>query len=552
MHTVSGMAADRAARSVAGWRQTCGNAVGNTARRWFWLLWLALGALKLVLAATLAPFGDEAFYWQESRHPALSYSDLPPLTAWLIASGEALFGHGVLAMRAPFLLLGALLPLLVVRLANRVGGGGLGWQAGTWATLLPLGGSLGVLALPDVPLAFAVLATAGAFERAVSRGWWRDWAGGGFWLAIAGLTHYRAAMLWLALLAILLLYRSGRQLWRTPGLWLAGLLGAAGLVPTLLFNMRHDWSGLSFQALDRHPWRLQLEGVLQLPEQALVTTPLLWLLLLAALVAAWRRPRRSPAWMVFGGMAGVFIVGYVLLGMFADSLRFRVHWPLPGYLLLAVLLPSVLDEWRDAARARWLAALQPAAALLALAGLMLVFAWLGAAALTAGSTAMAHHKAYPKNLVGWRESGAHARHLLGEYDDTLLVADNFMLAAQLDFQLDGIRMVYSLDHPLNGKHGRAMQLAIWQRDGQALRRHPDGTPVLLVVDEAAGRERHRQEWLRGLCSGFSDITPVGRVDLHDGARRFAFYRANLASGQPATSCIIWDSAWLALQRHGRA
>ena len=41
--------------------------------RWratFVTAFVALLAIKLVIACTLAPFGDEAFYWQESRHLA--------------------------------------------------------------------------------------------------------------------------------------------------------------------------------------------------------------------------------------------------------------------------------------------------------------------------------------------------------------------------------------------------------------------------------------------------------------------------------------------------
>ena len=78
----------------------------------------ALLAIKLAIAATLAPFGDEAFYWQESRHLAWGYSDLPPLTAWLIRLGETFAGHSLLGMRWPFLPLGAALPWVVVRFAS--------------------------------------------------------------------------------------------------------------------------------------------------------------------------------------------------------------------------------------------------------------------------------------------------------------------------------------------------------------------------------------------------------------------------------------------------
>ena len=65
--------------------------------------------LKRMLAATLSPFGDEAFCWQERRHLAWGYSDLPPLTAWLICLGENVAGHG----------LPAVLPVLPVLLRER-------------------------------------------------------------------------------------------------------------------------------------------------------------------------------------------------------------------------------------------------------------------------------------------------------------------------------------------------------------------------------------------------------------------------------------------------
>ena len=54
-----------------------------SAKRCFITLWAAVALLKCALAVRLPLFVDEAFYWQESRHPAWAYSDLPGLTAWL-------------------------------------------------------------------------------------------------------------------------------------------------------------------------------------------------------------------------------------------------------------------------------------------------------------------------------------------------------------------------------------------------------------------------------------------------------------------------------------
>jgi hypothetical protein len=65
------------------------------------------------------------------------------------------------------------------------------WQAGTLAVLLPLAGTLGVLALPDVPLTFATLLCLHACARLLRRveaAAVLELAAG---LAIGGLSHYR-------------------------------------------------------------------------------------------------------------------------------------------------------------------------------------------------------------------------------------------------------------------------------------------------------------------------------------------------------------------------
>lgn len=475
--------------------------------------------MKIVLAAHLAPFGDEAWYWQESRHPAWGYSDLPPLTAWLIAAGEAVFGHGTLAMRAPFLALGAMLPLLVVRIAARMFGPMNGWRAGLFTLGLPLLGTLGIFALPDVPLTFASALALDAIERAARTQKLRDWSLLGAALALAWLAHYRAAMLLAAGLAFVALMPRGRVLWRDPGLWLALAIMCLGIAPTLVFNATHGWAALDFQLVQRNPWRFHADALVQPLEQALVCTPLFYGLLLWALWRTWKRRGENAPWDLFLCCAVVPILAYFALGLFADDTRFRAHWPLPGYLPLLVVLPALL---REAQPSRWLRV--STFVLLAL-GSPLAFAYLGMAAIPGGADALAKMKAFPQQFVGWREAAAQTRTLLAQprFADSTLVADNFMLAAELDFALDGTRPVYTLDHPINAKHGRAPQLAIWQRDEAGLRTLGVGHPVLLAVEPGARRERERAAWLDTLCSRVGDLAPVARLDSYEGRKRYRWY-----------------------------
>jgi len=513
-------------------------------------------ALKVMIAASLAPFADEAFYWQESRHLAWGYSDLPPLTAWLIRVGEAVAGHGLLGMRWPFLLIGSALPWLVVALARRLFDARAGWQAGLLCLALPLAGSLGVLALPDVPLTVAIMLALFALVRAMDQDRLRDWLLLGSALAVCWLTHYRAAMPMLAGLLLCLLTPRGRRLWRRGGFWLAMAVATAGLLPLLISNWQQHGAGLMFQLVQRNPWRFHADALVQPLEQALACTPLLYLMLLWAAWCCWRRRAQGAPWDVLAITALTFILGYFVGGLFADDQRFRAHWPLPGYLPLLAALPALWRPFAVRRAGRWFAI-----AAFALAGLgqLTVLAYLGLAAIPGGAGTLAGVKAFPGNFVGWRESGETARTLLRtEPPGTVLVADNFKLAAELDFQLDGRRPVYALDSPLNVFHGRAPQLAIWRRDGHALRLAHAGAPMLLAVDERDLNVHDRPGWLGGLCSRIDTPVPLRRLDIYDGRIRVAFYAGRVPAQAPIRfpasvaqrdACLIWRRAYAAEQRY---
>lgn len=132
----------------------------------------------------------------------------------------------------------------------------------------------------------------------------------------------------------------------------------------------------------------------------------------------------------------------------------------------------------------------------------------------------------------------------------LVVADDFMLAAELRFALGGPRVVYSLDSPLNVKHGRAPQLAAWRIDEAGLRAHA-GEKVILAVDETALRERDTRDWLGSLCTRVDIVRPLSRADLFDGRRRIALYearaRATPGAPQDPDQCVAWIAAYRAMQ-----
>ena len=509
----------------------------------FLALWALLLLAKLVLAATLQPFGDEAFYAWEARHPAWVYSDLPGLTAWLAWLGAQVGGPGVFALRLPFVLLGALLPWLVVRITRRWFGAEAGWQAGLLALLMPLAGLMGVLALPDVPMLVAALLCLDAFASLMRRVTTWGLVQLALALAIGAFAHYRFALVVLAGAAGLACTPAGRALLRHPGFWAALAVGALAWAPVLAWNLSHAGAGLGFQFVDRHPWQPQWRGLWwPLVQGLLLTPPLAWLLV-QSLLECWRRRRDSePAWAFMLGLGLVAVPGYFVFGFFTDAERVSFHWPLAGWLALCCVAPPVLARWRPRARV-WLHA---AAGL----GLALLLAYLALLSSAQGRSWLAAGPAYADNISGWSEAAAAVREDLRAMPaGTVLVADNFMLAAQLRLALgrDDVRL---LPHPLNEKHGRSVQLADWGRiDDDA--RDWAGRPVLLVVEDTARPLRQRLAAYRELC-GRAGSLPAPRVlNVDHGRKRFLrFELAARDTVTPARNCTLPALAWLEAPARG--
>lgn len=512
-------------------------------RSTFIALWATVLLLKIGLAARLPLFVDEAFYWQEGQHLAWAYSDLPGLTAWLTRIGVALGGDNTLALRAPFLLLAAAVPWLVAWITAREFGQGDhdrgdGWQAGSFAVLLPLVGTLGLLAVPDAAMALATLLCMDAgtrLLRGVTAPAALELALG---LAIGALSHYR----FIAVIAVgfvaLLLIAEGRRALRDPRVWIAILFGAAAWTPLLAWNMDHAEAGLRFQLIDRHPWTFDRGGAWFVLVQALLVTPLLFA---ALALAAWRaRADRNLVARYFAWLGALMVLGFFVLGFFADTERVSFHWPLPGYLALLPLLPGVLRRWP-----RWVRIATAATAALGLVAMLGYYAAVSIPPIRAHSAAA---KWYPANFAGWDELAQAVRAQRASMPaDTRIVADNFKLGAELGFALNDADIPV-LDHPLNRKHGRAPQLQLWGLQS-AGRRDWGGKPVLLVVGATDVEYKNLLQRYHQLCAWAGPLPPPRVVNVDHGRQRFLLFALDAgAAARPASgngqACTTPAMAWI--------
>jgi 4-amino-4-deoxy-L-arabinose transferase-like glycosyltransferase len=501
------------------------------AHRTFVILWTLATAVKLLIAARLPLFVDEAFYWQEGQHLAAAYSDLPGMTAWLARLGVALGGHHLLALRLPFLVIASLLPWLVAHVSTRWFGAGIGWQAGCLTLLMPLSATLGILAVPDVPLALAAVLCldAGArLLREVDATSALELAVG---LLIGALSHYRfVGVIGVGFIALLFIPQ-GRAMLRDPRVWIALMVGVVAWLPLLSWNTDHQEAGLRFQLLDRHPWRFQVSGLLFLLIQTLLVTPLLAVAMLRVVMVGTRGGGGSRAqWRYFGLLGGVSTCAIFAFGFFTDAERISFHWPLPGYLALLVGVPLILARWsRPWRQATWL---------LALLGMLGAYGYYLAVSFPAIREQAAGQKYYPRNFAGWSQLGQAVRAELATMPaGARVLAGNFKVGAELGFELQQPR-IEVLQAPLNDKHGRSAQLAQWAllndgaRDGERL----------LVLSPSDQRYRDLLQTYHDVCAMVGPLPPPQVVSTDHGYQRFLLFK--LPARRQGGPCVTPAMAWV--------
>src|SRR5512137_818868 len=83
----------------------------------FWLFLTVITAARLVYAALLPLAPQEAYYWNYSRHLALSYFDHPPMAAYFIRL-TTLLGTSAFCVHLAAIILSVIMTIAIYRLAT--------------------------------------------------------------------------------------------------------------------------------------------------------------------------------------------------------------------------------------------------------------------------------------------------------------------------------------------------------------------------------------------------------------------------------------------------
>lgn len=311
-------------------------------RRLFIAVLLALAVLHVVLAAALPVSGDEAYYWDCSRHAEWSSFDQPKLVIWAMIPFRAVLGECPLAVRAPAIVASLLIGLMLLPLLRRLGGGprdaALAYLVLHLTPLVFLGS---FYASTDVAMAAAFLGATWA-AVALAQGERRAWWGFAVAAGIGFLAKYPIVTVLPAVLPAVVRGPARRDL-RTATPYLAAAFSVLLTAPVWIWALQHDFDNIRFQLQSRHTdtgFTLRHLGE-YLGAIALLLTPFL----LAAFAAAWWRSRRParPDW-----LAARIAVATPLLVFAAIGLRTRVspHWGTTGVMVAAALLVLVAFRGR--------------------------------------------------------------------------------------------------------------------------------------------------------------------------------------------------------------
>jgi undecaprenyl-diphosphatase len=290
---------------------------------------------------------DEAQYWEWSQQLDWGYYSKGPLVAWLIALGEAVFGHGEWQTRTAAWLCSGIFVVLMYYFARDV------WQsrqAAWWAVALtlttPLFFTLGMVITTDILMftcwAWAMWAFWRALEWRQSRGWYEAW----FAIGLGALTKLSIMLLPGLTVLLMLLKPDWRTSFRNRHVWGGVLVFLVFLVPVVGWNLANNWVTFRHSAGHVVAEGFSIMGVLGfIGKQLVVLSPLV---ALVGICLLWRRP-------AIAGRRYLWDVSAICLLFFvfkSASGQVNLNWAAPSYIGFVILLAgriAELGKWH-----RWL------------------------------------------------------------------------------------------------------------------------------------------------------------------------------------------------------
>ena len=382
---------------------------------------VALVTLARAIAAAKVPLtGDEAYYWEWSKHLALGYADHPPMVAYLIAPFQWATANPLL-VRLPFVACGVVATLAAAATAKRLAGDErAGMVTALAMTLAPMLSVGFVLATPDGPLMAGWALCLYLTVRASQTHDRRDYGLLGVAIAFALLSKMFAWALVFGIVAWSLA-PSRRNLWR-EGLWLSFATALVLMLPFGVWNAQNHWITFTFALQQRHvsePYALR--PLTYLIANAGAYSPGLWIAALLVLA----RPRNAL-------VAWTAVPLAVLLIVLNVHEKIELHWIFGPYVSLCVGMGLAFVQLSHRARVLWATAgAVPAAVLIPF--LFVAAAFPGQLYAQFRATGSSLRNSGPFEIFTYWPLAQDVKRI-AQANDALVVTDGYGFSSQMDYE----------------------------------------------------------------------------------------------------------------------
>src|SRR6201995_2949176 len=329
----------------------------RAARRWLLtavMVIVAMTALRIAWAHLIELRTDEAYYWTWSKEHVLSYLDHPPMIAWFIRIGTAIFGDTNFGVRFAGIAAMLVMQLLLADIVRRVTHD---WRAIVFALLMPEAalyyGLLMAKVAPDTALIPFAVAMIWSLVRLAESGDLRWWLAAGVFGGLSLLSKFTGILLVPAVLAFMLVPDWRWRQLRSPYPWAAALIAMLIFSPVLIWNYQHDWATFRFQsvrATTSYGLSLRTFGDFIGLQWGLVGFVLFPVVLVGVALTGWRPyPPREPVAIL---LSTAVIVPFAYFLVKSLTLRVGDTWPMflwpAGFAAAAINLAMLPREgWPD-------------------------------------------------------------------------------------------------------------------------------------------------------------------------------------------------------------
>ncbi len=307
---------------------------------------LAFLFFHVILAATLGLGVDECYGIGVSHDLKLSYFDHPPLSYWITNFFIPLLGDGR-ALRLPFIVIFAATTWTLFLLTRQL----FGPAAGFWAVLALNLSAFFTLAggwvVPDGPLMLCLLAAAYTISRSQFTDReppspWLTWIVAGFWIGLAGLSKYHAALFVAGLFIYIVSSPKRRHILKHPAPWVGAVFALVIISPVIIWNAQHDWVSFAFQGgrATGHGFPKVGQFLANLGGQMLWMFPWIFVPMVIAAYKALRHGSTAERSWYCVCLAVPTILLFTVVPLWAD--RGLPHWQMSGWLMLYPVLGEYL------------------------------------------------------------------------------------------------------------------------------------------------------------------------------------------------------------------